>query len=191
MRFILAVKTGGERMTKSLRWDHGTTRWRGQSVYFRCRTLTRQRGHTWKVVLLGVPVSPKCPCMSDDICVRVDVTRKKVWCYFWDSVAHFRATQGFLLFVNLLCFSCCIFSSLNPAKQKVRGWGGDAAELCPVCLMEQIWSSSSQESSSMPSHKALFCQQSERRQGGTQKKKRKMLFSERKWFDKYDEKPLI
>lgn len=130
-------KTWGERMTISSRWDHGTTRWRGQSVYFRCRTLTRQRGHTWKVVLLGVPVSPKCPCMSDDICVRMDVTGKKVWCYFeiqWHTLGQHK---GFFC-LWIFCASPVVFSLHLTWQNKRWGGGGDAAELCPVCLMEQI-----------------------------------------------------
>lgn len=184
-------------MTICLRWDHGTTRLSGQSVWFRCRALTRQRGHSWKVVVLGVRVSPKCPSYEWwYLCRRGCYRGEKSVALFWDSMAHLRATQGFCCW----WISCAspVVASLHlgqvRAKQKVRG--GSAAALRPVTsLMEQIWSSSSVESSSMLSHKALFCQQSERREMGERKKKRKCHSGRENSLinrmEYYDEEPLI
>lgn len=116
--------------------------------------------------------------MSDDICVGGDVTGGKKKC---GAILRFNGTlkgnTRFLLLVNLPCFASCSFFSPGPGKSKTKGeGGGSAAVLGPVTsLMEQIWSSSSLESSSMLSHKALFCQQSERREMGERKKKENVI----------------
>lgn len=121
--------------------------------------------------------------MSDDICVGGDVTGGKKKC---GAILRFNGTlkgnTRFLLLVNLLCFSSRSFFSPGPGKSKTKGegGGGSAAVLGPVTsLIEQIWSSSSLESSSMLSHKALFCQQSERREMGERKKKENVIQGEK------------
>lgn len=148
-------KTGGERMTISLRWDHGTTGLRGQSVNLRCRTLTRQRGHTWK--LAGCTSVPKMSFVWVMISVQewmLQGGEKNSVVLFWDSTAHFRATQGFYS-SGILCGSPVVFSfSPSSGKSKPKSEGGCAAKLGPVTRLKKC-GTFSQESSSTLSLKAL------------------------------------
>lgn len=186
MRLVLAVRKLEEvddNISEIGPWDYT---FEGSISIFQMQNSDKAEG-TYLEASSAVPVPPKCPLYEWWYLCGVDVAEKSV-VLFWDSMAHFRATRGSVREssgVSTVEFSFHL--AQVRANQKVRAvccWAVSCHE-----FNGRNWSSFSQGSSSMLSHKALSV--GNLKGDREREKKLENVIQREKSLDKYDEKPFI